>query len=121
MCRLCAPFAVLRTLAGFGVDDGTHVELTLGAGSGNLVRGRVEGLAVGRVGQPGGLFGRYVKPSQYLLLQCFNGHRIGDCLHRAPLFPERYVGHVRTQASDGDATPDAGKGTVGVPAPSAET
>ena len=39
---LCTPFAVFRTSAGLGVDDGTHVELVRSTRDGNLMRGGIK-------------------------------------------------------------------------------
>ena len=47
---LCTPFAVFRTSAGLGVDDGTHVELVRSTRNGNLMRGGIKRLAVSHVG-----------------------------------------------------------------------
>ena len=47
---LCTPFAVFRTSAGLGVDDGTHVELVRSTRDGNLMRGGIKRLAVSHVG-----------------------------------------------------------------------
>ena len=38
---LCTPFAILRTPAGLGVNDGTHVEFVRSTCDGNLVRGGI--------------------------------------------------------------------------------
>jgi len=118
---LCAPFAVLRTPAGLGVDDGTHIELVRSTGDGNLMRGGIKRLAVGHVGQPSGLGGRYVEACQYLVFDFLKCHK---CMIRDSnfciLLAKSHIYHIGMQMTDLKFTSHTRKCGIVLPAPVAE-
>ena len=118
---LCTPFAVLRTPAGLGVDDGTHIELVRSTSDGNLMRGGIKRLAVGHVGQPSGLGGRYVEACQYLVFDFLKCHKcmIWDsnfCI----LLAKSHIYHIGMQMTDLKFTSHTRKSGIVLPAPVAE-
>ena len=98
---LCAPFTVFGASAGFGVDDGAQVELVRSTRDGNLMCGGIKRLAVGHIGQPSGLLGRYINACQHLVFNFLKCHKcmIRDSLCSI-LLTKGNIDYIGMQMSD---------------------
>ena len=76
MGGLGAPFAVFRTPAGAGIDDGAEVGAAFSHLLGDVVCGFVEGFPVLNIGQEEGFIGSDVSAGEDTVFQFVQGHNI---------------------------------------------
>ena len=91
MCRLCAPFTILRTFTGFSIDNGTHIEFPRSQNPCYLMSRIIQILFLCLAGQPTGFFYGNLLTAQHFVSYCIQ-HHIQFILRQKK--PKRCMAHL---------------------------